>query len=56
MARERAGQYAERLDELLRLELFEAALDRARELKRLRPDLADALATRERAAWAGSRR
>ena len=53
-ARARAGEYAERLDELLRIDLFEAALDRARELKRLRPDLAAALASREQAAWLGA--
>lgn len=53
-ARERAGQQAEEIDCLLRLELFEAALEQIRGVKALRPDLAEALRDGERAAWLGA--
>ena len=49
-----ADSCADQLDQLLRLELFEAALDRAKALKSLRPDLAQTLAAPERAAWLGT--
>ncbi|MCG3128155.1 MAG: hypothetical protein CHACPFDD_03031 [Phycisphaerae bacterium] len=42
------------VDRLLRLELFDAALDLAREIVALRPDLSAALRPRERAAWLGA--
>jgi tetratricopeptide (TPR) repeat protein len=53
-ARARAGQASAEIEELLRLELFEAALDRLKDLKSLRPDLAHALAPRQQAAWLGA--
>jgi tetratricopeptide (TPR) repeat protein len=53
-ARERAAQQTPEIDRLLRLELFESALQRIRETEALRPDLAAALAARERSAWLGA--
>jgi tetratricopeptide (TPR) repeat protein len=53
-ARERAGTQTAEIDRLLRLELFETALDRIRDTKALRPELAEALQDRERAAWRGA--
>ncbi|MFQ5804860.1 MAG: tetratricopeptide repeat protein [Phycisphaerae bacterium] len=53
-ARERAAKQLPDIDQLLRLELFESALERIREVKALRPDLAPTLAGRERAAWLGA--
>lgn len=42
------------VDRLLRLELFDAALDLVREIAALRPDLSPGLVSRERAAWLGA--
>jgi len=53
-ARSRAAEGLEQLDQLLRLELYESALEQAREIRRLRPELSDALAAREQAAWLGA--
>lgn len=53
-ARETAGDQASDIDRLLRLELFESALQRIREVKTLCPDLENALAARERRAWRGA--
>lgn len=53
-ARARAGDQVPEIDKLLRLELFESALERIRETKALRPDLAERLASREQAAWLGA--
>lgn len=53
-ARERAGAQITEIDRLLRLELFEPALDRIKDTKVLRPDLVEALQDRERAAWRGA--
>ena len=52
-ARERAARQTPEIDRLLRLELFESALERIGEVKALRPDLAKSLASRERVAWRG---
>jgi hypothetical protein len=53
-ARERAARQTPEIDRLLRLELFETALERIGEVKALRPDLAKSLAGRERVAWRGA--
>ncbi len=53
-ARQRAAQQAPEIDRLLRLELFEAALERIHETAALRPDLAATLAARERSAYLGA--
>jgi tetratricopeptide (TPR) repeat protein len=53
-ARQQAGPYVGQVEELLRMELFGAALDRLKELKQLRPDLADTLASSQQAAWLGA--
>jgi len=53
-ARERAAQQAPEIDRLLRLELFESALERIHEAKALRPDQTATLADRERAARLGA--
>jgi len=53
-ARERAARQTPEIDRLLRLELFESALERIGEVKALRPDLAKSLAGRERVAWRGA--
>jgi len=53
-ARERAGQQAIEIDRMLRLEFFEAALERIREVRALRPDLTNALRDQELAAWVGA--
>jgi tetratricopeptide (TPR) repeat protein len=53
-ARERAACQTPEIDRLLRLELFESALERIGEVKALRPDLAKSLAGRERVGWRGA--
>ena len=53
-ARAKAARQPPEIDRLLRLELFESALERVREVEALRPDLAENLATSKRAAWRGS--
>jgi|GEM_PF-1507759 len=53
-ARERAAEQLPELDRLLRLELFDAALERIRDVEALRPDLRPALAERRRVAWRGA--
>ncbi|MBU0616570.1 MAG: hypothetical protein KKI02_02520 [Planctomycetes bacterium] len=53
-AREKAAQQIPEIDRLLKLELFESALERIREVEALRPDLAEKLASRKRAAWRGA--
>jgi len=53
-AREQAGQRAGEVQRLLRLELFDAALKRIKEISSLRPDLGAGLASSERAAWLGA--
>jgi tetratricopeptide (TPR) repeat protein len=53
-ARQRAAQQTPEIDRLLRVELFETAVERIRETKALRPDLAATLAARERSAYLGA--
>lgn len=53
-AREQAAQRIGEAEKLLRLELFEAALDRLMEIQALRPDLSPKLETMQRAAWLGA--
>lgn len=53
-ARAHADEYADQLEELIHLELFDAALDRVKELKVLRPAPAAELVPRGRAAWLGT--
>jgi tetratricopeptide (TPR) repeat protein len=53
-ARAQAGQRAGEVQRLLRLELYDAALERIREISSLRPDLSAALASSELAAWLGA--
>jgi tetratricopeptide (TPR) repeat protein len=53
-AREQAGQQVGEVQRLLRLELFDAALERIKEIRLLRPDLGAALASSEQAAWLGA--
>jgi tetratricopeptide (TPR) repeat protein len=52
-ARERAGAQVEEVAQLLKLELFESALDVVREAAALRPDLAPQWAELELNAWRG---
>jgi tetratricopeptide (TPR) repeat protein len=52
-ARERAARQIPEIDRLLRLELFDSALERVREVAALRPDLSGKLAGRRQAAWRG---
>lgn len=52
-ARQRASEEIAVVDSLLRLELFDAALDRITETQALRPDLADELRAAERKARRG---
>ncbi len=53
-ARRAAGEQAPALDQLLRLELFDTALERIRDVEALRPDLRAALTQRRRSAWRGA--
>lgn len=53
-ARAAAAQQTPEITRLLRLELFETALERIQEVRTLRPDLAGVLATHERTAWLGA--
>jgi len=53
-ARARAGQQTGEIDRLLSLELFESALDQIHAAQALRPELADGLRDRARAAWLGA--
>lgn len=53
-ARRRAAEQNGEIDRLLRLELFESALARTREIETLRPDLAPRLRGRARAASLGA--
>lgn len=53
-ARQRADKCVEEVDRLLRLELFDAALDALRDAAALRPELAASLAPQRRAAWLGA--
>lgn len=50
----RAGQRAAQIPVLLRLELFDAALDEINEIRQLRPDLVDALDGYGTSAWLGA--
>jgi tetratricopeptide (TPR) repeat protein len=52
-AREAAGRKIPEIDRLLRLELFESALEQVQDVRALRPDLGSKLASQERAAWRG---
>jgi tetratricopeptide (TPR) repeat protein len=53
-ARARAAAQAGEIGKLLGIERFEDALDAIREVKVVRPDLADSLTAAERAAWLGA--
>jgi tetratricopeptide (TPR) repeat protein len=53
-AREKAGTQSAEITQLLRLELYESALERVREVRALRPDMGPTLAAIERAAWRGA--
>ena len=53
-ARRAAAEQAAEIDRLLRLELFDAALQHIREIETLRPDLRVTLTERRRSAWRGA--
>ena len=53
-ARGRAAAAAAEIGLLIRLELFETALDQIHDIRALRPDLVDGLTSAERAAWLGA--
>lgn len=53
-ARALAGRRVEQVDQLLRLELFESALESITAIAALRPDLAESLQEQRKAAWIGA--
>ena len=54
LARERISDHQREIDRLLRLELFEPALDQVQQVKALDPQAAKSIEGRERAAWLGT--